>query len=62
MGQSQTVEVIRFVTKESIEGRMLKVQDRKMAVAGTLGVGQSGGDGKEEDKKKSIEQLEILLG
>lgn len=63
MGQSREVEVTRFVTKDSIEGRMLKVQERKMAVAGTLGVGQSGGEGGEEERKKRrIEELEMLLG
>ncbi|KAJ9613772.1 DNA helicase rad5 [Knufia peltigerae] len=63
MGQTQKVEVVRFVTKESIEGRMLRVQDRKMAVAGSLGVGQSGaGQSEEERKKRRIEELEMLLG
>ena len=63
MGQTQKVEVVRFVTKESIEGRMLRVQERKMAVAGSLGVGQSGtGENEEERKKKRIEELEMLLG
>jgi DNA repair protein RAD5 len=63
MGQTQKVEVVRFVTKESIEVRMLRVQERKMAVAGTLGVGQSGGEGGEEEKKRRrIEELEMLLG
>ena len=64
MGQTQKVEVIRFVVKESIEGRMLRVQERKMVVAGTLGVGQSGaGEGGEDDKKKRrIEELQMLLG
>ena len=56
MGQTQKVEVVRFVVKESIEGRMLRVQEHKMAVAGTLGVGHgaSGGGG-------SIEDLQMLL-
>jgi DNA repair protein RAD5 len=63
MGQTQKVEVIRFVVKESIEGRMLRVQERKMVVAGTLGVGQSGGVGGEDEKKKRrIEELQMLLG
>ena len=67
MGQSRDVEVVRFVTKESIEGRMLRVQERKMAVAGTLGVGQSGGGesgggNEEERRKRRIEELEMLLG
>ena len=63
MGQTQKVEVVRFVVKESIEGRMLRVQERKMVVAGTLGVGQNSGDGSGEDKtKRRIEELEMLLG
>jgi len=57
MGQTQRVEVVRFVVKESIEGRMLKVQERKMAVAGTLGVGHGSGGG-----GGSIEDLQMLLG
>ena len=63
MGQTQKVEVIRFVVKESIEGRMLRVQERKMVVAGTLGVGQSGAGegGEEERKKRRIEELQMLL-
>lgn len=63
MGQTQKVEVIRFVVRESIEGRMLRVQERKMVVAGTLGVGQSGGEGGDEEKRKRrIEELQMLLG
>ncbi|KPI38979.1 DNA repair protein rad5 [Cyphellophora attinorum] len=63
MGQTQKVEVIRFIAAESIEERMLRVQDKKMAVAGTLGVGQSGGDGGDDEKKRRrIEELEMLLG
>ncbi|KAK5044811.1 DNA helicase rad5 [Exophiala bonariae] len=62
MGQTQNVQVVRFVTKESIEGRMLRIQERKMAVAGSLGVGQSGtGESDEERRKKRIEELEMLL-
>ena len=65
MGQTQKVEVVRFVVKESIEGRMLKVQERKMVVAGTLGVGQSGGGGEggeDEKRRRRIEELQMLLG
>lgn len=57
MGQTKNVEVIRFIVRDSIEGRMLKVQERKMAVAGTLGVGHGGGGG-----GGSIEDLKELLG
>ncbi|KAJ9650645.1 DNA helicase rad5 [Neophaeococcomyces mojaviensis] len=56
MGQTERVEVVRFIVKESIEGRMLSVQERKMAVAGTLGVGHGSGGG------GSIEDLQTLLG
>lgn len=65
MGQTQKVEVVRFVTKESIEGRMLRVQERKMAVAGSLGVGiNATGQGEDEEtrKRRRIEELEMLLG
>ena len=65
MGQAREVEVVRFIARESIEGRMLRVQERKMAVAGTLGVGQGSGgaEGGEDDKKRRrIEELEMLLG
>jgi len=63
MGQTRDVEVVRFVIKDSIEGRMLRVQERKMVVAGTLGVGQSRGEGSEEERKKRrIEELNLLLG
>lgn len=59
MGQTKEVEVTRFIVKESIEGRMLKVQERKMAVAGSLGIGQGGGE--EERRKRRVEELEILF-
>ena len=63
MGQTNEVHVTRFIVQESIEGRMLRVQDRKMAVAGSLGVGQSQGEGGEEEKKRRrVEELEMLLG
>ncbi|KIV93213.1 hypothetical protein PV10_04448 [Exophiala mesophila] len=63
MGQTDKVEVVRFITKESIEGRILRIQERKMAVAGSLGVGQSGaGQSEDEKKKRRIEELEMLLG
>ena len=63
MGQTQKVEVVRFIVKDSIEERMLRIQEKKMAVAGTLGVGQSGGDGGDDEKKRRrVEELELLLG
>jgi DNA repair protein RAD5 len=64
MGQTaSSVEVIRFIVKESIEGRMLRVQEKKMAVAGSLGIGHGQGEeGEEERKKRRIEDLQELLG
>ncbi|KAL4891295.1 SNF2 family N-terminal domain-containing protein [Aspergillus ambiguus] len=60
MGQLRDVNVVRFVVKDSIEGRMLRVQERKMNIAGSLGL--IGGDGMEEEKKKQrIEDLKLLF-
>ncbi|THC96788.1 hypothetical protein EYZ11_003713 [Aspergillus tanneri] len=61
MGQLRNVSVTRFIVKDSIEGRMLRVQDRKMNIAGSLGL-RVGGDGSEEEKKKErIEELRLLF-
>ena len=38
MGQEKEVKVIRFVVEESIEERMLKIQDRKKFLASSLGM------------------------
>ncbi|KKY21157.1 putative dna excision repair protein [Phaeomoniella chlamydospora] len=68
MGQINEVKVTRFVVKDSIEERMLRVQERKMAVAGTLGVGAGDngsangkGGSEEERRRRRIEELEILF-
>lgn len=61
MGQLREVSVTRFVVKDSIEGRMLRVQERKMNIAGTLGL-RVGGDGSEEERRKErIEELKLLF-
>lgn len=61
MGQMRDVNVTRFVVKDSIEERMLRVQDRKMNIAGSLGL-RVGGDGSEDEKKKErIEELKLLF-
>lgn len=60
MGQLRDVNVIRFIVKDSIEGRMLKIQERKMNIAGSLGL--MGGDGNEDEKRKErIEELRLLF-
>jgi DNA repair protein RAD5 len=61
MGQLRDVAVTRFIVKDSIEGRMLQIQERKMNIAGTLGL-RVGGDGGEEERKKGrIEELKLLF-
>jgi DNA repair protein RAD5 len=61
MGQLREVSVTRFVVKDSIETRMLRVQERKMNIAGSLGL-RVGGDGTEDDRKKDrIEELKLLF-
>jgi DNA repair protein RAD5 len=58
MGQTRDVNVTRFVVKDSIEGRMLRVQERKMNIAGSLGLKIGGDD--DDDKGKSKERLAEL--
>ncbi|OQD74787.1 hypothetical protein PENDEC_c009G00804 [Penicillium decumbens] len=61
MGQLRDVQVTRFVVKDSIEGRMLRIQERKMNIAGSLGL-RVGGDESEEDKRKDrIAELKMLF-
>ncbi|KAL1976584.1 hypothetical protein VTN31DRAFT_2866 [Thermomyces dupontii] len=61
MGQTKDVTVTRFVVKDSIEVRMLRVQERKMKIAGTLGL-RVGGDGSEEERNRErIEELRLLF-
>lgn len=61
MGQLRDVSVTRFIAKESIEGRMLRVQERKMNIAGSLGL-RVGGDESEEDRRKErIAELKLLF-
>ncbi|KAJ5800052.1 uncharacterized protein N7518_002120 [Penicillium psychrosexuale] len=61
MGQTRDVNVTRFVVKDSIEGRMLRVQERKMNIAGSLGL-KIGGDDSESDKGKNrLEELKMLF-
>ncbi|KAK2754540.1 DNA helicase rad5 [Arachnomyces sp. PD_36] len=61
MGQMRDVSVTRFVVKNSIEGRMLQVQDRKMRIAGSLGLRVGGDGGEEERKKERVEELKLLF-
>jgi len=56
MGQTDEVKVVRFVVEGSIEEKMLRIQDRKKFIAGSLGMMN------EEDKKlQRIEDIKELL-
>ncbi|KAI9889038.1 MAG: DNA helicase rad5 [Vezdaea aestivalis] len=56
MGQMNKVEVWRFVVKDSVEQRMLKIQDRKKFIASSLGMMSD-----EEKKVQRIEDIRELL-
>lgn len=56
MGQEAEVQVKRFVVKESVEERMLKVQERKKFIATSLGMMND-----EEKKLQRIEDIKELL-
>jgi len=56
MGQEKAVKVVRFVCEESIEEKMLKIQERKNFIASSLGM-QS-----ESDRKlQRLEDIKELL-
>ncbi|KAL4867577.1 hypothetical protein BDV12DRAFT_209830 [Aspergillus spectabilis] len=59
MGQTKDVNVVRFIVKDSIEERMLRVQERKMGIAGSLGMGGEGGE--EGKRRERIEELRLLF-
>ncbi|KAI9795698.1 MAG: DNA helicase rad5 [Piccolia ochrophora] len=56
MGQEDAVTVHRFIVKESVEQRMLKIQDRKKFIASSLGMMSD-----EEKKAQRIEDIKELL-
>ncbi|KAK0257302.1 hypothetical protein B0A54_07301 [Friedmanniomyces endolithicus] len=56
MGQTEEMEVVRFIIEGSIEEKMLKIQERKKFIASSLGMMS------EEDKKaQRIEDIRELL-
>lgn len=61
MGQLRDVSVTRFIVKDSIEGRMLRVQERKMNIAGSLGLRVGGDEGDDDKKKDRTEELRLLF-
>ncbi|KXL48180.1 hypothetical protein M433DRAFT_2960 [Acidomyces richmondensis BFW] len=56
MGQTEEVKVTRFIVAESIEEKMLKVQERKKFIASSLGMMSD-----EERKMQRIEDIRELL-
>ncbi|KAI9847002.1 MAG: DNA helicase rad5 [Sclerophora amabilis] len=56
MGQTEPVVVHRFIVKDSVEHRMLKIQDRKKFIASSLGMMSD-----EEKKEQRIEDIKELL-
>ncbi|KAL3423310.1 DNA repair protein RAD5 [Phlyctema vagabunda] len=56
MGQTDEVKVCRFIVKESVEERMLRIQDRKKFIASSLGMMND-----EEKKLQRIEDIKELL-
>ncbi|PBP18554.1 SNF2 family domain-containing protein [Diplocarpon rosae] len=56
MGQTEEVKVCRFIVIESIEEKMLKIQDRKKFIASSLGMMSD-----EEKKLQRIEDIKELL-
>ncbi|KAI0127347.1 SNF2 superfamily RAD5 protein [Xylariales sp. AK1849] len=56
MGQEDEVKVYRYITKDSVEERMLRVQDRKKFIATSLGMMTD-----EEKRLQRIEDIKELL-
>ncbi|KAG9233775.1 putative DNA repair protein rad-5 [Amylocarpus encephaloides] len=56
MGQVDEVQVCRFIVKDSIEEKMLRIQDRKKFIASSLGMMSD-----EEKKLQRIEDIKELL-
>jgi Superfamily II DNA/RNA helicases, SNF2 family len=55
IGQNESVKVIRFIIENSIETKMLKIQERKKQI------GEAVGAEEEERRKRRIEEIQILF-
>lgn len=55
IGQSQSVKVIRFIVKDSIETKMLRIQERKRMMGEAVEVEE------EERRKQRIEEIKLLF-
>ncbi|KAK6197099.1 ATPase/DNA helicase [Scheffersomyces amazonensis] len=55
IGQNETVKVVRFIMENSIEIKMLKIQERKKQIGEAVGVEE------EERRKRRIEDIKMLF-
>lgn len=55
IGQSQNVKVVRFIVKDSIETKMLRIQERKRMMGEAVEVEE------EERRKQRIEEIKLLF-
>lgn len=55
IGQSKSVKVVRFIIKDSIENKMLKIQERKRMMGEAVEVEE------EERRKQRIEEIKLLF-
>ncbi len=55
MGQTESVTIVRFIVENSIEEKMLRIQDRKRKI------GEAVGANEEERKQIRIEEIKMLL-
>lgn len=55
IGQNQNVKVIRFIIADSIETKMLKIQERKKQIGEAVGIEE------EEKRRRRIEEMKILF-
>ncbi|RLV93606.1 DNA repair protein RAD5 [Spathaspora sp. JA1] len=55
IGQNETVKVVRFIMENSIETKMLKIQERKKQIGEVVAVEE------EERRKRRIEEIQILF-
>lgn len=55
IGQNETVKVVRFIMKNSIENKMLKIQERKKQI------GEAVASEEEEKRKRRIDEIKLLL-
>lgn len=55
MGQTKEVKVFRFIIRNSVEEKMLKIQERKNFLASSLGMS------KEERRRETLKDIEMLF-